>query len=126
VPTVTRLCFDSALLTNLVFGLRATGAMALIGRLGASRALTRLFSLVHLGSDRFVVHAAASAGDRAVACAASGRQEARATGIVAAHVARQLDSGAAPPGAHHLDRLVDPEPFLENLAPDGVIFHPLT
>jgi saccharopine dehydrogenase-like protein len=114
VPTVTRLCFDSALLTNLVFGLQATRAMALVGRLGAKGALTWLFSRVHLGSDRFVVHAAASDGDRTVACATTGRQEARVTGIIAAHVARQLASGAAP-GARHLDQLVHPEQFLEEL-----------
>lgn len=124
VPTATRLCFDSALLTNLVFGLRATGALSLIRRLGASRALTSLFSRVHLGSDRFVAHAAASGGGGTVACAATGRQEARATGIVAAHVARRLDGHAAPPGVHHLDQLVDPVPFLEDLAAHDITFHP--
>jgi hypothetical protein len=123
VPTVTRLCFDSALLTNLVFGLRATAAMAALGRLGASGALTWLFSRVHLGSERFAVHAAASDGHRTVSCAATGRQEARATGVVAAHVARKLASGATPPGAHHLDQLVDPVQFLDALAPYGITVH---
>jgi saccharopine dehydrogenase-like NADP-dependent oxidoreductase len=119
LPVTTRLCFESALATAAVFGLRATRAFELLDRVGARRLVDASLAGVRLGSDRFVVHAQASDehGRRAVA-AATGRGECRATATVAARVAARLAAGAARPGVWHLDELVEPAAFLAELESD--------
>jgi hypothetical protein len=116
LPVTTRLCFESALVTATVFGLRATRAFGLLDRLGARRWIDASLAGVRLGSDRFVVHARAfdEHGRRAVATT-SGRGECRATAAVAARVATLLLAGASPPGVWHLDELVEPAAFLSDL-----------
>jgi saccharopine dehydrogenase-like NADP-dependent oxidoreductase len=119
IPVTTRLCFESALVTAAVFGLRATGTFELLDRIGARRLVDASLAGVRLGSDRFVVHAQASDehGRRAVATT-TGHGECRATAAVAARVAMHLAAGAARPGVWHIDELVEPAAFLAELESD--------
>ncbi|MDG4786085.1 saccharopine dehydrogenase NADP-binding domain-containing protein [Micromonospora sp. WMMD1102] len=124
VPVATRICFDSPALTGLVFALRSAGLFALLGRLGAEPILNAALSRLHTGTDRFALHVtAADADGRRVCCAATGRQECRATGIVAAHVARRIFLGQTTPGVRHLNQLVDPSAFLAELPTRQLTLH---
>ena len=121
VQATTRLCFESAALTKVVFGLRAAGVFSLLGRLGAAPLLTSGFSRLHFGGDRYVVHAAATDGRHTVESAAAGRHEGYATGIVTAHVARRLHTGKVPTGVLHIDQLVEPTAFFDELQTHGIL-----
>lgn len=101
----TRLSLDSRALTALLFALRRTGALRAVRRVGPRRLLTETFRRVHLGSDRFVVRADAYRGGRHAAWAATGREQSRFTALMAAHAAREVFSGAVPPGVHHIEEL---------------------
>jgi hypothetical protein len=117
---------DSAPLTGALFALRSSGFFALMRRLNLNTLLTSSFARVHFGGDQFVVHASASdLLGTTVACVATGRNEGRATGIVAAHVVRVLDGAAPPAGVVHIDRLVNPSAFFTDLAEDGIVFQQL-
>jgi hypothetical protein len=105
----------------LVFGLRAAGVFSLLGRLGAAPLLTSGFSRLHLGGDRYVVHAAATNGRHTVESATAGRQQGHATGIVTAQVARRLHTGKAPTGVLHIDQLVEPAAFFDDLQAHGIL-----
>jgi hypothetical protein len=125
LDATTRLCFDSAPLTEAIFGLRRSGVFALVRRLDLAGPLAAGLARVHLGGDRFVVHARASdlrGGE--VTSAAAGRQASRATGLVAAHVVRALHRTAPPAGVVHLDQLVEPAAFFAELAREGIDFFP--
>ena len=119
IPVTTRLCFESALVTRAVFGLRASRTFELLDRLGARGLVDATLARVRLGSDRFVVHARATdeQGRRGVATA-TGHGECRATATIAARVATHLAAGSAPPGVWHLDELVEPAAFLAELESD--------
>ncbi|MCO1656806.1 saccharopine dehydrogenase NADP-binding domain-containing protein [Pseudonocardia humida] len=124
IPVTTRLCLDSAPLTGALFALRRAGLFTALRRLGADGPLVGAMARIGFGSDRWVVHAAATgAGGRRRWAAASGHGESAATARVAAHVAALLDTGTAPAGVHHLDRLVEPDAFLDRLRADGVALH---
>lgn len=121
IPVTTRLCFDSRTITATVFALRAARVFGLLGRLGATGLVERALAPVRLGDDRFVVRAEATDGHGGrAAVAVQGRNECRATGVVAAHTAARLHGRTTPPGVRHLDELVDPTAFLDGV--DGVSF----
>jgi hypothetical protein len=116
VRATTRICFDSALVTSALFGLRAAGVFGLVRRLRAERLLASAFGRIHLGSDRFAVHVSASDGEGGVVTRRlSGRDTCHATGVVTALVAATLYESPAPPGVHHIEHLVEPESFLADL-----------
>ncbi|MDA0637889.1 saccharopine dehydrogenase NADP-binding domain-containing protein [Nonomuraea sp. MCN248] len=131
VPATTRICFDSALVTSALFGLRTVRFFDLARRLRAEPLLVSALTRVHLGSDRFVVHVAASdagggdagrgdaergdAGRGTVSSTVTGRDTCRATAVVTAQVARLLLTEPAPPGVVHIDRLLPAGPFLDEL-----------
>jgi hypothetical protein len=120
IPVTSRLTFDNAPATAAIFALRRARAFRLLELIGATRWLDAGLSRFHLGSDRFVLQATAhdDQGNEASATV-TGHGECRATGVVAAHVARLLHQGSAPAGVHHIDTLVDPVPFLAHLAAEG-------
>ncbi|MCX5582638.1 saccharopine dehydrogenase family protein [Streptomyces erythrochromogenes] len=112
----TRLCLDSKPLTSALFGLRAAAR-----RPAVRRALTAAFSRVHLGGDGFAVRADARRGDLHAAWAVTGRVQSRVTALVAAYVTRELLTGSAPAGVHHIEQL----PALAGL-PEALGAHGLT
>lgn len=114
-----RLCFDSRLLTALVFRARDAGLLRPLGHPPFRELAVRLLSHVHVGSDRFavVVEGTAAAGSTTTA-SFTGRGQSRATGLTAAAAARLLRTGRIPAGVHHLEQLVLPAAFLDRLASD--------
>lgn len=119
VQATTRLAFESAALTAMIFALRAARVFRLLRGPRARRLLAAILSHVRFGTDRFVVQAVATdAGGQRVALAATGRQEGRSTGVVAAHVARLLRAGDIPAGVVHIDDLGDPSVLLRQLEQD--------
>jgi NAD(P)-dependent dehydrogenase (short-subunit alcohol dehydrogenase family) len=123
IPVTTRVCFDSAAVTAALFGLRRAGIVRGLHRAGAGRLLTAAATRLPVGSDRFVVHAAAVDGSGAGTWSAvTGRRECRATGVVAAHVADLLLRRPPPPGVHHIDDVLAAEEFLPRLRPFGLAF----
>ncbi|MEV1122089.1 saccharopine dehydrogenase NADP-binding domain-containing protein [Actinosynnema sp. NPDC049800] len=101
----TGLCLDSRLVTALL-----PAAARFAHRLGP-------LAKAHVGGDGFAV--AVSAGG--VTCAFSGRRQSRATGVVAALLVDRLP--ALPPGVWHVDQVVDPVPFLTEVAAHGFDLH---
>jgi short subunit dehydrogenase-like uncharacterized protein len=123
-PVTTRLCFDSAALTGVLFGLRAAGLFRLLTRLGASGLLTGASSRIRAGGDRFVVQATATDGAGArVSAAVAGNEECRATGLVAAQVVARLLHAPGPPGVHQIDQVVEAGSFLHTLQRHGLVLY---
>ncbi|WP_440088175.1 saccharopine dehydrogenase family protein [Streptosporangium sp. LJ11] len=116
ITATTRICFDSALVTSVLFGLATIGFFTLVGRLRAESPLTSALSRWHRGSDRFVVHVRASdAEGNAVSSTVTGRDTCRITGAVAALVARDLFTASLPAGVLHIDALQPSRPLLDEL-----------
>ncbi|MEW2635515.1 saccharopine dehydrogenase NADP-binding domain-containing protein [Streptomyces sp. NPDC048389] len=116
----TRLCLDSRPLTTGLFALRRAAR-----RSAVRRALTGLFTRIHVGRDGFGVRADAHRGDLHAAYALTGQAQSRVTGLVAAHVARELLTGSLPLGVHHIDQLPALASLPESLAEHGVVLHRL-
>ncbi|MBG6093342.1 saccharopine dehydrogenase NADP-binding domain-containing protein [Actinomadura viridis] len=108
----TGLCLDSRLLTALLTGPVARAVRTPRGRAAALAALTRL----HVGADRFAV--VVSSGG--VSVSFGGRGQSRASGLAAALVVRRL--AGMPAGVRHIDEVVEPLPFLRELASFGFAF----
>ena len=115
VRAVTRLCFESVVVTSVVFGLRRLGVFAAARRLGLGRVVLRGMGAWHVGTDRFAVQAAATDGEEWVGFTVTGQGECRATGRVTAAMVELVLDGAMPAGVHHLDAIVD-EAFLAGLS----------
>ncbi|MBQ1090052.1 saccharopine dehydrogenase family protein [Streptomyces sp. B93] len=106
VPEVTtRLCLDSRSLTSMLFALRRTGLLHTARHPAVRRTLTAVFRRVHIGGDGFAVRADARRGDHHAALALTGHGQSRITGLVAAHVTRELLTGTPPTGVHHIEQL---------------------
>ncbi|HEX6682013.1 MAG TPA: saccharopine dehydrogenase NADP-binding domain-containing protein [Candidatus Limnocylindrales bacterium] len=124
IPVTTRICFDSAMLTRILFSLRAAGFFALVRRLGGNNILHAALTRWRAGTDRFVIHAAANgAAEKRIWFAAAGRQECRATAIFTAQVVRRLLRAGMPPGVRHIDQLVEAEAFLAELPAESFTLH---
>lgn len=124
VPATTRMCFDSAATTSLLFALRSARFFDLARRLHAERLITALFSRLHFGSSRFLAQArAADARGVEVTSTVTGLGTARATGVVTALAVRRLLTGEPAPGVRHLDELVPTGPFLDELGEHGMTVH---
>lgn len=114
----TRMCFDSATVTALVFGAQRAGVFRLARGPRALAALTALIGGVHAGSDRYVVRVDAhDAEGQHVWHAVTGNRQSLATGLVAAAATVRLLTGELPPGVHHLDQLHQFHQLPEDLAP---------
>ncbi|WP_197973092.1 saccharopine dehydrogenase family protein [Streptomyces gossypiisoli] len=121
VPQVTtRLCLDSRALSTALFTMRRAGLTRLTARPDVQRRLADLSGRVHLGGDGFAVRADAWHGDRHAAYALTGREQSRVTGLTAAYVTRELLTGTAPPGVHHIEQLPGLARLPEDLAEYGV------
>ncbi len=109
----TGLCLQARGTTTLLAAARHTAFFRLLQHPKVSDALLVVLTRVHLGGDGFAV-TACSGGVRA---SLTGRLESRATGLAAALVVARLPS--MPPGARHIEQLVDPADFLAELASHG-------
>lgn len=111
----TGLCLDSRSLSGL---LGAPGVARLLRRPRLRLLARDLLGRVHVGSDAFAV----TVSYGAVSASFSGRRQSRATGLVAALLATRLD--ALPRGVHHIEEVVEPGPFLDELAAEGFTWRP--
>ncbi|MFJ8232841.1 saccharopine dehydrogenase family protein [Streptomyces sp. NPDC094448] len=120
VPRVTtRLCLDSRALTAALFALR-DGPARLAERPAVRRLLTGLLNRVHLGGEGFVVRADAHGHGRHTAYALTGARQSRITGLVAAHAARAVLTGAVTPGVHHIEEVPGLARLPESITGHGI------
>ncbi|QDY80563.1 saccharopine dehydrogenase family protein [Streptomyces qinzhouensis] len=120
VPHVTtRLCLDSRALTAGLLGLRRAPAR-LAEHAAARRLLTGLMGRIHLGGDGFAVRADAYRAGRHAAYALTGNRQSLITGLVAAHAARAVFTGAVTPGVHHIEEIPGLARLPEDLTGNGI------
>ncbi|WP_232333768.1 hypothetical protein [Agromyces laixinhei] len=109
----TGLCLQSRGATMLLAAARHPTVTRVLRHPRVAEALLTLLTRAHLGNDRFAV-TVCSGGARA---SLAGRQQTRATGLVAALTVARLPS--MPPGVRHLEQLVDPVDLLTELSRHG-------
>jgi hypothetical protein len=109
----TGLCLDSRLTTALLAAAGRPAVARLLRRPRVRDILLTALARIHLGGDGFAVIARSGAAQAAF----SGRRQTRATGLTAALLVRHLP--ALPAGVRHIEQLVEPSAFLNELAANG-------
>jgi len=109
----TGLCLDSRPLTALLGTAARPSVRKALQKPRVRSAAVATLSRTHVGSDGFAVVAT----DGRSTASLSGRRQSRATGLVAALLIRRLSG--FPPGVRHVEQLVDPAQFLDELASHG-------
>lgn len=120
VPSVsTRLCFDSAPVTQLLASLRATGVFHLLKFKPIRNTVVQLFSRMRLGTEMFAVKIDARGKtnheNRLVECFFQGKNEAAMTAKIASAVANHVYRTSYSHGVYHIDQLFDLETLLPTL-----------
>ncbi len=122
----TWLCFDSALMTNLFAFSERVSILKLLRFRKIQNASVSMLRRVHFGSDIFVLKAQAYTGadaeDPSFECSLIGNGEGRATSIVVAKVALLAFKSTFPSGLLHLEQLIEPQAFFEELKEEGLRF----
>jgi NAD(P)-dependent dehydrogenase (short-subunit alcohol dehydrogenase family) len=114
VTTVsTGLCLDSRLITAMLASASRPVVARLLHRPRIRKVLLTSLTRIHLGGDGFAV----TVHSGTVTATFSGSRQSRATGLAAALLVRRLPT--LPPGVAHIEQLVEPAPFLTELAADG-------
>lgn len=124
VKTVTRVTYDSRLLSATLFGLGRRFA----GNRWVEKLVERLSHLPTLGSDKCVLSVTAKGTvDGAPAEQTAwflGRREAAVTAAVASLMAEQILAGRVPPGVHHSHQVIDPAAIFAGLGQHGRFIMP--
>lgn len=119
VKAITRVTYDSALITTALFWVGRTFA----GNKTMERLVARASHLPTFGSDKCVLSVTASGkrnGQPAKQTAHFfGQREAAVTAAVAALMAQEILNGNVPPGVHHSHQVIAPETVLPRLAELG-------
>lgn len=115
----TRLCLEPAWMTRALGFVSASGALALIGRMGALELLARLLTAVRFGSDAFVAQVAAQGDEGTARALVCGRKEAQITGLMASLVAENLGTTRALPGVRHIEEVFELKQFSRTLDEEG-------
>jgi saccharopine dehydrogenase-like NADP-dependent oxidoreductase len=120
------LCFDSALVTELIAFMSRTRLLKVLRSRILQNALVSVLSRYRVGSDVFILKAEARAvvdtNAPLFGCYMAGYGEGRATGIVVAKVALRSLGANFPPGVFHLEQLIDPSSFFEELGGECLQF----
>lgn len=115
----TRLCFDSALVTGLLARFVQSGTSSVLCYHAVQDALVKLLNRFHVGSDQFAVQVRVQgfvAGQqRTTTYAVTGRGEGRMTGLVVAHMAKQIMTNVFTPGVFHIEQRFEPLPIIESV-----------
>ena len=126
IPTTTRLCFDSRVVTSAVYQLSRRGLYRPVAATVGIDHLTRLVSMLRIGGDGFVasveVEGEMGSDPPLVTNAIVGSEQSRATGIVAAAVATTTPQESVPNGVHHIHEALDPKPIFSILRDRGYRF----
>lgn len=123
VPTVsTRLCFDSAVVTGMLAGLRASGVFHLLNRGPLRAAMVRLFGALRWGTDMYAVKIDAWGEKNQqqvfVESLLQGKREAVITARVAAGVAAALHRNSFAHGVYHIEQLFGLESIWQLIQPE--------
>jgi saccharopine dehydrogenase-like NADP-dependent oxidoreductase len=126
VPARTFLCFDSRAVTSAAYGLSRFGLYhPAVDVIGLDR-LTELVSTLSVGGDGFAVTVEVDGQQdsttKTLMTAIDGREQSRATGIVAATVSMAIHDTTVPDGVHHVHEILDAEPILDVLRDWGYRF----
>jgi saccharopine dehydrogenase-like NADP-dependent oxidoreductase len=121
----TRICFDSRLATRLLRIAHQLGLLRIANRFPPDL-IARLVNRLSFGDDRYaLIVIAYSRTGCALRSGVTGRQEARATGLVTALAAEALLEGHVPPGVHHIERVMMLDDVRERLERENIVFwHP--
>ncbi|MBN7771358.1 saccharopine dehydrogenase NADP-binding domain-containing protein [Marinobacter daepoensis] len=112
----TWLCFDSRAVTRILWCLAKSRLLSVLPLWRGSNTISKLSHWVPMGGTQFAVQVDAIGGNESPnRFTLTGDGEADVTGRVAAHVAGYLLSSSAPPGALHLEQLMNLETLLEML-----------
>ncbi|MBZ0292067.1 MAG: saccharopine dehydrogenase NADP-binding domain-containing protein [Anaerolineae bacterium] len=126
IPTGNWLAFDSVPMTHLIAFSNRIGLMKLFQRGIRQTLFIHGMQRFRIGSDRFLaeVHVVGQQNGQPLSHWASvgGFGEGRATGLAAAELAKRLYRVAFPPGAYHIEQLVEPESFFEALSAYDLVF----
>lgn len=112
VPSVsTRLCFDSAIATGFMGGMRVTGAFRCLKVNWIRNAIVKGFGKLHFGVDKFAVKVEArgrrGGKEAIVECLLQGKDQSKMTAKVAVAVADALYREEFKHGVYHIDQLFD-------------------
>ncbi|WP_438351021.1 saccharopine dehydrogenase family protein [Paenibacillus sp. FA6] len=115
VPSVsTRLCFDSAIATGFMGGMRVTGAFRCLKVNWIRNVIVQGFGKLHFGVDKFAVKVEArgrkggKGGKEAIVeCLLQGKDQSKMTAKVAVAVADALYREVFKHGVYHIDQLFD-------------------
>lgn len=122
----TWLCFESALVTDSFAILERLRILTLLRFRTIRNFLVSMLRSFHFGSEIFVLKAEAyrqsDVEDPAYECTIMGNGEGRATGIVTSKVASLVYKSSLSPGVFHLEEVVKPGAFLQELEADDMSF----
>lgn len=122
----TWLCFESALMTGLLAISERLRILTLLRFRTIRNVLVSMLRSFHFGSDIFVLKAEAyrqsDVEHPAYECTIMGNGEGRATGIVASKVASLVYKSTLSSGVFHLEEVVEPGAFLQELEADDMKF----
>jgi saccharopine dehydrogenase-like NADP-dependent oxidoreductase len=122
----TRICFDSAITTNLIALFKKIGAYHFLQYPSIRQMMIGLFEKFHWGSNIYVAKASAKGliNNRTVRyeCSVQGQNESLITGKVAAFVAKSIYTKEYRPGVFHIEELFHPMELIGELG-DLVIFN---
>lgn len=108
-PVVTRLCFDSAFVTGLLFVMKKAGVLKLLRFKSMARLAAGLFARMRLGTEAYALKVEASGSKLGIPQKAEGffhgSIESDMTARVAAAVAAELYRGEQPSGVYHIEQL---------------------
>lgn len=121
----TWFCLDSTLITELLALLEKTGVLKIVRNRAVQNILVPMLRSFPFGSDIFVLKAEAYQPEDespSFECSLVGYGEGYATGMVAAKVASLVYKSSLSSGVFHMEQIVDPATFLEEVEKDGLKF----
>lgn len=116
IPSVsTRLCFDSAMMTTFLAGLRASGISRLLAGKRVRNTTIDCFSKLYMGKEQFAIKVDAQGikenRNASIGCLLHGKHQSNLTARVAVFVADAIYRSSFPSGVYHIEQLFE----LENL-----------